>query len=297
MQSFRTLLITGLLLGSVFTKAKAQDLMSMLEADEPKKKEFEYATFKGTRNINFHTLETPGVRTLEYRISHRFGTINSGMENFYGLDGGASIRMGLEYSHNGRLTFGIGRSNIQKTVDGYAKFRLIRQTTDNSMPISVTVLSNMFLTTAKDPNASVTGQDKYAYFVNRFSYAHQVMIGRKFNEWFSFQIAPTVVHFNIVDKATDKNDIYATTFVTRIKVTKRVALTAEYCWRMNEYSSNKYYNSMGFGIDIETGGHVFQMHFTNSLGMIENQFIPYTSTSWADGGVRLGFNISRVFSL
>ncbi len=278
---------------------KAQDLEKMLAEETPPAKEYTGATFKGTRLINFHTLETPGKRTLEYRISHRFGTIGSGAENFYGLDGGASIRMGLEYSHDGRFTFGIGRSNIEKALDGYAKARILRQTTDNKMPLSMTWVSSMFCVTQKDANKAVNGYDRYQYFSSRLAYAHQLIIGRKFSDGFSLQIAPTLVHLNLVEKATDKNDIISLAAATRIKLSKRVAITAEYALRLNDYSSNRYYNSFGMGIDIETGGHVFQIHVTNSQGMIESQYLPFTTTDWTfkNPGIRIGFNISRVFSL
>jgi hypothetical protein len=277
----------------------AQDLDKMLAEEAPQETEFTTATFKGTRLINFHTLETPGRRTLEYRISHRFGTVGSGSENFYGLDGGASIRMGLEYSHDGRFTFGMGRSNIEKTLDGYAKARILRQTTNSKIPLSITWVSSIFCTTQKDANKAVNGYDRYEYFTSRLSYAHQLIIGRKFTEGFSMQIAPTLVHLNLVDKASDKNDIICLASAARIKLSKRVAITAEYGLRLNEYSSNRYYNSFGLGIDIETGGHVFQMHLTNSQGMIENQYLAFTNTDWSfkNPGIRIGFNISRVFSL
>lgn len=101
-------------------------MMDLLSEGEEKTKEFTTATFKGTRLINFHTIETPGKNTLEYRISHRFGTTDSGINNFYGMDGGASIRMGLDYSYDGRLEVGLGRTNIDKTIDGYLKYRLLR---------------------------------------------------------------------------------------------------------------------------------------------------------------------------
>ncbi|MEY4109692.1 MAG: hypothetical protein RLZZ46_46 [Bacteroidota bacterium] len=277
----------------------SQDLEKMLAEETPAETEYTTATFKGTRLINFHTLETPGPRTLEYRISHRFGTVGSGAENFYGLDGGASIRMGLEYSHNGRITFGLGRSNIEKTLDAYGKARLLRQTTNNKMPLSMTLVSSVFCTTQKDANKAVNGFDRYQYFSSRLSYAHQLIIGRKFTESFSLQIAPTLIHLNLVEKASDKNDIICLASAARIKLSKRVALTAEYGLRLNEYSSNRYYNSFGLGIDIETGGHVFQMHITNSQGMIENQYLAFSNTDWSfkNPGIRIGFNISRVFSL
>lgn len=275
------------------------DLLKMLEQDVKPEKQYVAATFKSTRLINLHTVETVGKRTLDFRISHRFGEVNNGLYHFYGLDGGASIRIGLEYSYDGRLMFGIGRTSVQKMYDGFVKYRLLRQTTDGAMPVSVTWLSIMNLTTLKDPGKSATVPDKYEMLSSRFSYVHQAIIARKFNENFSAQISPTLIHYNLVDLQSDLNDIYAIGFAGRYKITRSFAITGEYGYRVNKYSArfNQYHNTAGIGFDLETGGHVFQVHFTNSLGVNEAHLIPYTDTRWLNGGVRLGFNISRVFTL
>jgi hypothetical protein len=289
-----------LLLACISTVAFAQENLSdLLEEDELEEEKYVSATFKGTRLINLHTIETVGKRTLDFRIAHRFGDFNTGAYNFFGLDGGASLRLGLEYSYNGRLMFGLGRSSIGKLYDGFIKYRLLRQTTDNKMPISATWVSSINLTAMRDPNSSITGYNKYSFFENRLSYFNQLIIGRKFNESFSLQISPTWIHYNLVEKVTDSNAMYAVAIAARVKLTKRMALTGEYVYRLNKYSDvfSSFYNSASIGIDVETGGHVFQMHFTNSLAMNEVQYIPYTSSNWLKGGIRLGFNISRVFSL
>jgi hypothetical protein len=288
-----------------FNSSIAQDLNSLMEEEAPVGKEFTTATFKGTRLINMHTIETQGKRVLEYRISHRFGDINSGGSNAFGLDGGASIRMGLEYCFDGRLNVGLGRTNINKTVDGYAKYRLLRQTTGKQNPLSITLLAATYYVTAKDPNQAINGYNRYSPTTNRMSYCFQAMFARKFGDKLSLQLAPTMVHFNLVERAIDKNDMFALAFVGRVKITKRMAFTAEYAYRLTtNYAAQKdaagaslYYNPIAFGVDIETGGHVFQIHVANSQGMIESQFIPFTSTSLKDWGLRIGFNISRVFSL
>lgn len=281
--------------------AKAQDtdpmklLMDMAPSDE---NEPVTATFKGTRLINQHTIEVGGKRTLDFRIAHRFGTFNTGSYNFWGLDGGASIRMSLEYSYDGRLQFGLGRSSTEKTYDSYLKYRLLRQTKNNSMPISVTILSGMYYTNLQGSAAVISGVDKFKNTSSRLSFAHQIMIARKFGERLSVQVTPSYVHYNQVDKISDKNDTYAVGALGRYKFTKRTAVTFEYMARVNEFSrTSTYYDSMGIGLDIETGGHVFQVHLTNSLGITENQYITKTSDSWAKSGMRLGFNISRAFTL
>jgi hypothetical protein len=261
-------------------------------------KEYTTATFKTTRNINLQTVETLGKRSLDYRISHRFGDISSGANNAWGIDGPANLFMSLEYSYDGRLMFGLGRSSLDKLAEGFAKYRLVRQTTDGSIPLSVTLFSSVNYTALIDPGKS-TGIDKYTYFWDRFSYAHQVLIGRKFSKRLSLEIAPTLVHYNLVESARDRNDMYALGFAGRYKITSRMSVSAEYVLRLNKYSDNfsEFYDAAGVGIDIETGGHVFQIQITNALGIDEVQFVPYTSTSWAKGGIRIGFNLSRVFTL
>lgn len=288
------IVLSALIVG--FTKLVAQDkpedLLGMMN-DKPKK-EFTTATFKTTRLINFHTIEVLSKRSLDFRISHRFGDVNSGAYNAWGLDGGANIRLGLEYCHDGRLLVGIGRTSQHKIADGFLKYRLLRQTTDNSMPVSVTLFTSIFHTFE---HVQIDGINKFENINDRLSYCHQVMLGRKFSPRFSFQLMGAVVHYNLVENISDKNDCYVVGAITRFKFTKRQAITLEYGYRINKYSNDKLYDSFGIGYDLETGGHVFQIHLTNSFGLTENQYFMYTNTTWENWGVRLGFNISRVFTL
>ncbi|MBL0342475.1 MAG: hypothetical protein IPP71_17175 [Bacteroidetes bacterium] len=276
-----------------------QSLLDEVEkGSKTEEKDYVVATFKSTRNINFHTLEVVPKRTLDFRISHRFGEFSSGSYNAYGIDGPANIRLGLEYSYDGRLMGGLGRSSYQKQYDGFLKYRLLRQTTDGKMPVSVTLFTSIYYTNLKDPNKSSTGIDKYEFFSSRLSFVHQIIVGRKFTSAFSMQLAPVMVHYNLVDEFTDLNDMYLLAIAGRLKVSNRIAITAEYAYNFIEYSKRKtYYNPLGIGIDIETGGHVFQLHVTNSFGITDNQFYPYTTTSWRKNGIRLGFNVSRVFTI
>jgi hypothetical protein len=277
----------------------AQDMLDMLDSIDsgPQPKDYASATFKSTRLVNMHTLESVGPRTLDFRISHRFGPVNGGSYSAWGIDGPANIRLGLEYSLEGRLMFGIGRSSYEKMVDGFLKYRLLRQTTDNKMPVSVTLFASMFYNALKDGNAISNGYDKFDPVSNRFSFAYQVMVGKKITPAFSVQIAPWMVHYNLVEKITDRNDAYGIAGMLRLKFSKRSAITIEYAYRLPDYTKEKYFDSMGIGYELETGGHVFQIHFVNSFGIVENQFLPHTTSEWNDAGIRLGFNISRVFTL
>lgn len=275
--------------------AQNDDLLKGLEPTPAN--DFVLATFKGTRLINFQTIEVPGRHSLDFRISHRFGPLNSGWYDFFGLDGGASIRIGLEYSFDGRFSFGVGRTSYEKLLDGFLKYRLLRQRESGGSPLSVTLFSSAYATMQKDVNKEANGFDKYALFSSRLSYAQQIIIARKFSDRFSFQIAPTMVHYNLAEHISDKNDVYILAAATRFKFTKRMALTVEYGYRPLDYTRQKYYDSLGIGIDIETGGHVFQLFATNSFGLLENQFLTHTTDKWSNMGIRFGFNVSRVFSL
>jgi len=277
--------------------ALAQNNWNLPDDTSAAEGDYVLATFKGTRVINFHTVEVVGKRTLDFRISHRFGEFSSGSYNLYGIDGPANIRLGLEYSYNGRLMGGIGRSSNEKQYDGFLKFRFLRQTEDNRMPVSLTLFSGIYYTNQKDPNKQSTGFDKYKYLTSRLSYVHQVIVARKINSSFSVQIAPVMVHYNMAESFTDLNDMFLVAGAARYKITKRVALTAEYAYSLKDYSTKDYFNPLGFGFDIETGGHVFQIHVTNSFGIADNQYFPYTSSSWKKEGMRIGFNVSRVFTL
>ncbi len=294
-------LASFVLLVCIYQRSYAQDfdLMKIVDDNQVKKKEYTFATFKSTRAVNLHTSEVLGRRALDFRIAHRFSALNTGAYNAWGIDGPVNIQLSLEYSYDGRLMFGLARSSQDKMVDVFLKYRLIRQTIDGKTPFSVTWFSGMYY---NNTNLSAGGpsENMYANSTNRLSYVHQLIIARKFNSNFSFQISPTYVHYNIVNLTKENNDSYSMGFVTRIKYSKRAAIVLEYVLRLSTYSPATYYDSMGIGWEIETGGHVFSVHLTNSLAIAENEFIPYTNTSWSggvNGGVRLGFNISRVFAL
>lgn len=277
-----------------FLAQSPDDLLNMVS--EKPKKEYVTATFKTTRLVNFHTVEVLSKRSLDFRISHRFGDFNSGAYNAWGVDGGANIRLSLEYCHGSRLMFGIGRTSGKKIADAFLKYRLLKQTTNGGgMPVSVTLFTGVYHTFMQ--NVIINGENKYQSIPDRLSYCHQIMIARKFNSRFSLQLTGAMVHVNLVDKISDKNDCFIAGVVTRFKFAKRQAITLEYGYRINKYSRDKYYDSFGIGYDLETGGHVFQLHLTNSFGLTEDQYFMYTNTSWDNWGIRLGFNISRVFSL
>jgi hypothetical protein len=270
------------------------DLMNILNENTPSETNYTTATFKSTRIMNGHSIERMPAGQLDVRISHRFGTINSGAYNFFGLDQ-SNIHLGLEYGITNWLMIGVGRSEFEKTFDGFAKFSILRQSKGaKEMPVSVSVLTSVALKTLKFPDQTRTN-----YFTSRLAYVGQVLVARKMNEIFSIQLTPSYVHRNLVATELDPNDIWAMGAGARLKITKRISLNGEYYYIANPktYLSQQIYNPLSVGFDIETGGHVFQLFFTNSLGMTEKQFIGGTTGQWKKGDIHFGFNISRVFTL
>lgn len=246
------------------------------------------ATFKSTRIVNGHSVETMKKNHLDFRISHRFGRLNSGAYQLFGLDQ-ATMRMGFEYGITDRFMVGVGRSTSQKVYDFFGKYKLLQQSTGaRNMPVSITVFGGTGVATV---NRELEFQDKVYY-------SAQVLIARKFGERFSFQLSPSYLHRNRPEITGDEKILFAMGIGGRYKLSKRVSLNGEYFYTAREKNTvtAPYHDSMSFGVDIETGGHVFQLHFTNSLGMIEKQFIGETTGSWGKGDIHYGFNISRTFS-
>lgn len=273
----------------------SQDLDELLDTQTNPATDYATATFKASRIINGHSIEQMKKKQLDFRISHRFGPLNDGAYGLYGLDQ-SKIHFSLEYGVTNWLMLGVGRGSLNKIYDSFAKFRILRQSTGEvNMPVSLSYMTSVELKTQKFDDPARTN-----YFSSRLSYVHQLLIARKFSNNFSFQLSPTFIHRNLVKTELDMNDVYALGFGARYKLSKRLSLNAEYYYNFNpnnKFLDTRYYNSASVGVDIETGGHVFQIMLTNSLGMREGTFIPQTTEKWMDGGIHLGFNISRVFAL
>jgi hypothetical protein len=268
------------------------DLLKELEQSEQAKKEYTFATFKGTRVVNGHSVETKGKGELEFIISHRFGQLNSGAYNFWGLDQ-AYIRLGLEYGITDRLGIGVGRSSFNKIIDSYLKYKIVRQSTgQGGFPVTITAFASTNIQTYPQNNSDTT-----INFTDRLTYTGQLLIARKFSSKLSLQISPTFLHTNYVDVTIQNKDQFAIGFGGRYKLTRSLSLNAEYYYRVNPHENTPYYNSLGFGFDIETGGHVFQLIVSNTQGMIERTFITETAGDFSEGDIHFGFNISRTFQL
>lgn len=264
--------------------AQGQDLLEQLRRNSKPEPEIVLGTFKGTRIINGQTIETRGKGNLDVIISHRFGRLNSGGYNLFGLDD-SNVRLGLEYSISDRVTLGFGRNSLDKVYDSFIKTRILQQK-NQGMPISVTWVSDFSVYTLKRPDLSMN-------FSRRLRFVHQLLLARKFDSTFSLQLMPSLVHRNLVPTQEESNNLAALGLGGRIALSNRVNLTGEYYYRFGKDLPG--YNSLGIGVDIETGGHVFQLHLTNSNEMTPSGFIPSTQGNFFDGDIHFGFNVVRSF--
>jgi len=290
--SLRFVLVLGILFIGSAVMAQ-NDLLSLVDQPAAKKKHYITAAFKSTRVINGQSMEFLGKGVLDVRILHRFGPISSGINNLYGLDQ-ANMRFGFDYGILKRLMVGVGRSNVGKELDGFIKYRPVWQAAGGpgSAPVSVIIVSGCTMSTM--PWADPTRKN---FFSSRMAFYNEIVIGRKFNEDFSLQISPIMVHRNLVPLASDSNDTYALGIGTRLKLSKRMAFVVDYHHIFFGLDKTVYKDPLSVGIDIETGGHVFQLHFSNATGLNEKQFITGTTNGWLKGQIGFGFNLSRVFTI
>jgi hypothetical protein len=276
-----------------------EDLLQQLEKQTPPETEYAFATFKGTRLGNGHTIETKNGGSLEFIFGHRFGPISGGAYEMYGLDQ-AYVRLGLDYGITDRLSVSIGRNSTDKTVDSYLKYRTLRQSKGaRNFPVSVTTLGGIAYKLSPKNNTDVSPEYEN---IDRLSYTGQLLIARKFSPGLSLQLMPTIIHKNAVEVYED-NTQFAVGFGGRVKISKSMAITAEYYYNMSRPDNStlpedrKTYDAMSIGLDIETGGHVFQILLTNAIGLTERAFITETHDNFFAGDIHLGFNVTRTFQL
>ncbi|MDP4247394.1 MAG: DUF5777 family beta-barrel protein [Bacteroidota bacterium] len=289
-------LLYGLFLLTISSASRAQDSTLLASHNytltASGQRSLVTGTFKATHVVNMQTVEGPAKGAMVFLIQHRFGALNSGSYNFFGLDN-AVLRLGFDYGITDRLTVGIGRSSYLKTYDGYLKYKLLRQTEGpGAMPVSVSLLGIVNDYTLNAPFES------YINGMYHVSYVTQLLIARKFSRNLSLQIAPTWLHYNLQPTVNDKNDILALGIGGRMKINRRMSINAEYNYLPSgQVVSRPAYNSFSLGWDIETGGHVFQLVFSNSQSMVESQYITQTTGRWGKGDIYFGFNLSRTFDL
>jgi len=254
--------------------------------------DYAYGTFKGTTIINGQSVEVAGHNDLHFLVSHRFGAVNTGIYGFFGLDQGTT-RLGLEYGIMDNLALSLGRSSNEKTYDLGMKIKVLRQQKGlRDIPVTLTVYTAGFIETLKwdDP-------DRDNLFSSRLAYTTQVLIARKFNKNLSIQLSPSFVHFNLVKTNADQNNVFSAGLGGRYKLTPKFSVNGEYYFLFPGKTADDYSDSFSLGFDIETGGHIFQIHFTNSQLMYTPGFIARTVRNWIDGDIFIGFNIYRIFPL
>ena len=297
-------LIVLALLVVAFNLTAQDDLLDMLEAEESTKNYKVGPTWKTMKLVNLHSTSMVKKNGLDFRVTHRFGSIGEksggGVHNLYGLDISDDIRISFDYGITEHLQVGIGRSKYSELIDASIKYKVLAQK-ERKAPLTLVVLGNI----ATTPQQAVDA--RYDDWLNTLSYFSQVIIARKFGDRFSFEFAPSLLYRNLVLKTTDADGVNAEDenvnislgFGGRFMITKRVGIIMDYMYTFSEYRSNyrpiNYYDPFGIGVEIETGGHVFHITMTNAAGIVENNYIPNTIANWGDGGIKLGFNISRVF--
>jgi hypothetical protein len=280
----------AVLLAGKTIHAQEQDLLKELGADSVQK-EYVKNAFKSSRVIHSHSMEFIGKGVLDVRILHRFGTVDNGLKDLFGLDE-ANMRFGFDYGLGKSLTIGIGRSNLNKELDGFIKYRPVWQSKGpGGIPFSVVLIAGLSLRTQEFPEP----KDVYE-FKHRLAFYQEIIIGRKFSEALSLQLNPIFLHRNLVPGANDDNNTWALGMGGRIKLSKRTAFVVDYTPVLaGRQEGTK--DPLAVGFDIETGGHVFQLHFTNATGMNEKAFLTTTVDDFWKGEIRFGFNLSRVFTI
>lgn len=274
----------AVILSISFTAFAQESIDDMLAAPTPSLPV--QGTFRSIYVVQNHSVETTNKGILNLMFSHQFGTLQNGVEGAFGLDM-ACIRIGADYGVTDWFDIGIQRdNNLGKPVSAFVKSRLLRQSTDGHIPLSITWLSMGFTDTRSD-----AGLDYSLTFQRRFSSVHQLILARKFLDKFSFQVSPTLVHRNLVPTSGDDGIALGVGFSGQYSLSPTIALSAE----ANPMFTgvNRYVNpEFGFGIDIETGGHIFQLRLTNTTWISEDRM--YTRT-W--NAPSLGFNLSRTYKI
>lgn len=274
--------------------------------------DYAYQTFKDSRIVNIHSVETLAKRRLDIRIGHRFGDLlgdNGGWPTFYGLENATDVMIGAEYGFTDNLTAGLyrtkgagsmpqGQAGLRQLANGVFKYRLLRQKEGEGTPVTLTVLGVSSLSTANRIENNPDVLRSFPKFFHRMAFTGQLLIARKFSDGLSLQLVPGYTHRNLVP-FEDEAGLFSVGAGARIQLSRVLGIIADVTVPLanSRSTDNGFYPAMGLGLEIDTGGHLFQVNFTNATGIMETDYIPYTTTNWLDGEFRLGFTISRVFNL
>ncbi len=270
----------------------AQDWLAEMANKDEEKKEYVTSTFKATRLLNGQSIENPAKKDLIFIVSHRFGKIDQGIYDLFGMDN-ATIRLGLEYGITDRLAIGAGRSSYEKTFDGFIKYNILKQHTGTTgLPFSVTFYTNIMANSLRTLDTL-----NILKFKHRLSYSNQLLIASKINRFLSMQIFAVHLHTNLTERASDDNDMFVFGLGGRILLTRRLSFNTEYFYLVNKPQGNFNPRLLSLGFDLETGGHVFQLFLSNTQPHFEKAMLAENISYWIRGDIYFGFNISRTFSL
>lgn len=244
------------------------------------------SVFKGLKIVNLESTKLVSKGDLYFIIAHRFGSIKGGVKELFGLDQ-SNIRFSFIYGFRDWFNLGLSRSSFDKTYDITSKIKLLSQEKQN-FPLTIVGFGAVSYKTA-DVDLSYVNFEN----IHRLNYLAEILISRKINENLSLEVAPIFIHENFTPFNSQQNSQFAAGFGGRYKLTKRLTLNMDYVSHLNR-TVNNFKNPFSVGVDIETGGHVFQLHLTNSQQMNDAGFVN-ANGNWASGDVFLGFNLSRVF--
>lgn len=244
------------------------------------------SAFKGLKIVNLESTKLAAKGDLYFIVAHRFGSVKDGFEGFYGLDN-ANTQIKFVYGLTEFFTVSAARSELAYDFSG--KFVLFNQI-ENGFPVTIAGFSSVAIN-------NTLKQSLYPKlkFQDRFNYVGQLLISKKYSEKLSLEFAPTIFHENFVDNPEQDNTQYAVGFGGRYKLSKRWSLNIDYAAHLNRASNSIYKNPLSIGFDLETGGHVFQLHFTSSQGIHEAGYLAQTTGDWTKADVFFGFNLLRVF--
>jgi len=280
---------------TTLTKVKAQSLLENLEENTPViTNSYTTSIFKGYKLINFETPKLLAKNHLNLIISHRFGTIKNGISDLYGLDF-ASTRIQFTYGLSENINISFSRSKFEKTYDFGTKYKIINQQ-QNGFPFTMAGHHLLAINTQLEEQRDLLPNLKNK---NKLRSSHQLLIASKINHKLSIEIIPTLLHDGLVTYSDQNNWQYAVGMGSRYLITKRTGIIIDYGLHLNRSKSSTavFNNPFSLGLEIETGGHVFQLHFSNAQGMFENAFINQASGDWSNGDIFFGFNINRIFNL
>jgi hypothetical protein len=295
-----------ILLGCSLNGLKAQDKTAAKDKDttaaapEVKKKSYTRNTFEGNLLIDNQTAMVPIKGTFEFDIQHRFGTVEHKFTDLFGLFGGATMRLGFNYTPLKDLQIGFGATNERMQVDGNLKYAILKETKDNAMPVSITYYGNAAMDTRKRDNTTI-----FLTTSDRFSYFNQIIISRKFNEDLSIQVSPSYTHFNNLQGFKDadgniqpilENDSFSFSASGRYKISPKTAIIANYDQPLTQHPASNPHPNLSFGLEMKSSGHDFEVFFGNYSSLLPQNNNLYNQNDYTKGQFLIGFNITRLWN-